>query len=354
MCILGVNLKDLVPESALTVISDLKELKGKVIAIDAYNALYQFLAAIRQPDGSPLKDSRGRITSHLSGLFYRTINFLEAGIKPVYVLDGKPPELKAKEIEERMKIREEAERKYREALAKGRLEEARTYAQASSRLTNDMVEDAKFLVTAMGLPWIQAPSEGEAQAAYVAAKGDAWASASQDYDSLLFGAPRLLRNLTVSGRRKLPRKNIYIEIKPEVINSIIMLRELGITREQLIDIAIFLGTDYNPGGVKGIGPKTALKLIKSYGSFDKAVKAVLGVRELGFDPEAIRKIFLNPNVTDGYEIKWSLPDEGKIMSLLVDEHDFSETRVRNAIERLKKAFKAGKAPSKGLEAWFKK
>jgi len=105
---LGVDLKDLIPEDIIIQIRDLRVLRGRVVAIDAYNALYQFLAAIRQPDGTPLLDSQGRITSHLSGLFYRTINLVEDGIKPVYVFDGKPPELKAKEIERRRAVKEEA------------------------------------------------------------------------------------------------------------------------------------------------------------------------------------------------------------------------------------------------------
>jgi len=203
---LGVDLKDLIPEDIIIQIRDLRVLRGRVVAIDAYNALYQFLAAIRQPDGTPLLDSQGRITSHLSGLFYRTINLVENGIKPVYVFDGKPPELKAKEIERRRAIKEEAVKKYEEAVRTGDLEAARRYAAIASKLTDSMVEDAKKLLDAMGIPWVQAPAEGEAQAAYMARVGDAYASASQDYDSLLFGSPRLIRNLTISGKRKLPRK----------------------------------------------------------------------------------------------------------------------------------------------------
>ncbi len=350
---MGVNLKDLIPEKAIKTI-ELKELRGKIIAIDAYNALYQFLAAIRQPDGTPLKDRFGRITSHLSGLFYRTINIMENGIKPVYVFDGKPPELKKMEIERRKKVKEEAVKKYEEALAKGDLESAKRYAQMSSKLTEPMVEDAKKLLTAMGIPWVQAPAEGEAQAAYMARKGDAYASASQDYDSLLFGTPRLVRNLTITGRRKLPRKNVYIEIKPELIELDILLKELGITREQLIDIAILLGTDYNPEGVKGVGPKTALKLIKTYGSIEKALKA-LPRHEFPVDPLKIKEYFLNPPVTDNYKLEWKEPDENAIIELLVREHDFSLERVKNALSRLKAAYREHiKSRQLGLDLWFKK
>ncbi len=351
---MGVNLKDLIPKEAVRVINDLSELRGKAVAIDAYNALYQFLAAIRQMDGTPLMDSKGRITSHLSGLFYRTINIMEAGIKPVYVFDGKPPELKEREIQERIRFREEAKKKWEEALTKGEIAEARKYAQATGRLTNEMVEDAKALLDAMGIPWVQAPSEGEAQAAHMAAKGDVWASASQDYDSLLFGAPRLLRNLTISGRRKLPRKDVYIEIKPELITLQEVLKELGISREQLIDIGILLGTDYNPEGVKGVGPKTALRLIKAHGDL-KAVLKTLPNALFPADPEKIKELFLKPEVTDDYRLEWREPDLERIREILVAEHDFSETRVTNAYERLRKAYREKiKGVSKGLDAWFKK
>ena len=348
---MGVNLKELIPkESRKTV--DLIELRGKTVSIDGYNALYQFLTAIRQPDGTPLMDSKGRITSHLSGLFYRTINLMEHGIKPVYVFDGKPPEIKAAEIARRKKVKEEAIKKYEEALAKGDLEAAKRYAQMASKLTEDMVEDAKKLLTAMGIPWVQAPAEGEAQAAYMAAKGDVWAAGSQDYDSLLFGAPRLIRNLTITGKRKLPRKDVYIEIKPEIILLDSVLEKLKISREQLIDIGILLGTDYNPEGVKGIGPKTALRLIKTYGSLEKAIKVIKA--EFPVDPLEIKKYFLNPPKTETYTIKWNEPDEKAVIEILVYEHDFSETRVKNALQRLLKAYRDHiKTRQLGLDMWFR-
>jgi len=349
---MGVNLKDLIPDDVKTIIDDLRSLRGKVISIDAYNALYQFLAAIRQPDGTPLMDSRGRITSHLNGLFYRTINFVEAGIKLVYVFDGQPPEIKYMEIERRRKIKEEAVKKYEEALKKGDLEAAKRYAQMSARLTEDMVADAKKLLDAMGIPWVQAPAEGEAQAAYMTAKGDCWATGSQDYDSLLFGSPRLIRNLTISGRRKLPRKDIYIEIKPEVIELAKLLKKLSLTREQLIAIGILVGTDYNPDGVKGIGPKKALQLVRTYRDIDKLFKAIPR-REFPVDPLKIFKYFMNPPHTDDYKLEWREPDEKAVIEILVEEHDFSIQRVKNALERYKKAYREHiKGVQKGLDLWF--
>ncbi|MGC8993036.1 MAG: flap endonuclease-1, partial [Thermoplasmata archaeon] len=298
---MGVDISDIIESREI----EMEDIRNKSIAIDGYNTLYQFLSIIRQPDGTPLMDEKGRITSHLSGLFYRTVNIMEAGIKPVYVFDGKPPELKQKTLEERNERRKISEEEWKKALDEGDVEKARLYAQASSRLTKEMVEDSKKLLDLMGVPWVQAPSEGEAQAAYMAIKGDVYASASQDYDSLLFGTPRLVRNLTITGKRKIPRKNVYKEIKPELIVLEEVLKNLGITREQLIDIGILIGTDFNEG-VKNIGPKKALKYIKEYGNIENLMKEKDIVIE---NLNEIRIIFLKPEVTDNYKIEWKDYDE---------------------------------------------
>lgn len=345
---MGVDLGDLVPKT----IVDLSSLRGKSVAIDAYNALYQFLAIIRQPNGTPLMDHAGRVTSHLSGLFYRTCNLLGLGIKPIYVFDGKPPALKEAEIKSRMRVKEEAIKKYDIALREGRIEEARKYAQMTAHLKDYMVEDAKRLLNLMGVPWVQAPSEGEAQAAHLARRGDADFCASQDYDSLLFGAPCLLRNLTISGRRKLPRKDVYVEVNLEIIELKRVLKELGITHEQLIDIGILVGTDYNPEGVKGIGPKTALKLIKVYGSLERALPTLKDA-EFPVEPAKIKEIFLHPNITDNYTVSWRTPDAEGVVEFLCGERDFSEDRVRKALEEAMKGMKEAKA-KRSLEEWFKR
>lgn len=343
---LGVNLRKLVPKT----IVDLKALSGKSIAIDAYNALYQFLAIIRQPDGTPLKDHSGRITSHLSGLFYRTANLIELGIKPIYVFDGEPPALKEAEIKRRTKLKEEALVKYEKAIQEGRIEEARMYAQATSTLKDYMAEDAKRLLGLMGVPWVQAPSEGEAQAAYLTKKGHANYCASQDYDSLLYGAPMLVRNVTISGRRKLPRKPVYVEIKPEVVELKRVLKELGITHEQLVDIGILIGTDYNPEGVKGIGPKKALTLIKTYGSLENLLPR-LKEAEFPVPPERIREIFLKPKVTDNYRLEWREPDVEGVVRFLCGERDFSESRVRKALGKIREGMLKLRGKTT-LERWF--
>jgi len=344
---LGVDLKDLVSRKEVT----LEALGGKSIAVDAFNALYQFLAIIRQPTGEPLMDRSRRITSHLSGLLYRNSNLMEKGIKLVYVFDGKPPSLKELEIKRRMKVKEEAVAKYEEALKRGDLVAARSYAQMTSHLKDAMVEDAKRLLGLLGIPTVQAPAEGEAQAAYMASKGDVWATASQDYDSLLFGAPRLVRNLTLTGRRKLPRKPTYIEISPELVDLNAVLSELGVGREQLIDIGILIGTDFNPEGVRGIGPKTALKILKEYGSLEKALPNLKDVGELGSQLPRIREIFLNPEVSADYKLEWRPPDNEGVVKFLCGERDFDEERVRNALEKAAAGFQETKS-KKTLDTWF--
>jgi len=342
---LGVDLGGIIEKKKI----GLEELQGKALAVDGYNALYQFLAIIRGGVGEPLTDRAGRVTSHLSGLFYRTVNLIERGIRVVYVFDGEPPAMKEMEIMRRTKIKEDASMRYEEAVRRGAIEEAKRYAQMTSKLKDEMVDDAKRLLSSMGVPWIQAPSEGEAQASYVVSKSDLWAVASQDYDSLIFGAPRLVRNLTVTGRRKLPRKNVYVEVEPELVQLRKVLVDLGLTMEQLIDLAILLGTDYNPGGFKGIGPKTALKLIREHGNLERVAENLPEART-SKELFAIREIFLKPKVADDYRIEWRKPDVEATVQFLCKERDFSEERVRNALERLLRGWETSSRAT--LERFF--
>lgn len=343
---MGVKLREIVPKRAIK----LEYLTGKTIAIDAYNAIYQFLSIIRQPNGTPLKDHTGKVTSHLSGLLYRTSKLLELGIKPIYVFDGAPPVLKSAEIKRRSKVKEKALIKYKKAIKEGKIEEARKYAQATSRLKDYMQEDSKRLLSLMGLPWIQAPSEGEAQAAYLTKKGEADYCASQDYDSLLFGAPKLIRNVTISGKRKLARRNSYINISPEIVELKKILTEYKITFEQLIDLSILIGTDFNPMGIKGLGPKTALKLIKEYGTFAKVLPHIKN-NQIQFDPKQIQEIFLNPKITDNYILKWKEVDINGVIDFLCREKDFSEERVSKALIKIQEGSKEIKEKTT-LEQWF--
>lgn len=331
---MGVQLGDIIPRNEI----ELRELSGKKIAVDAPNNLYQYLTIIRdRMTGEPLKDSKGRITSHLSGLFYRTANWIEIGIKPVFVFDGEPPEFKKRTLEKREELKEEAKEKWKEALKKG--EKAITYAQAAAVLTEEMIEGSKKLLDVLGVPWVQAESEGEAQCAFMCRKKDVDFSASQDFDSILFGSPRLVRNLSITGKRKLPRKEVYIEIKPEVIELEEALGSLGINLKQLIAIGILVGTDYNPGGVKGIGPKKALALVKE----NKTLKKVLEKVKWEFDVSAedILKFYEKPPVAKRYKLKWREPNREKIIEFMVEEHDFSRERVEKVIDRLMQRFRGG-------------
>ena len=334
---MGTKINELVKEVKRTITFD--NLLNKVIAIDAFNTLYQFLAIIRQQDGTPLKDYEGNVTSHLSGLFYRSINFLEHNIKPIYVFDGKPSELKLDTIKERQKIKEAATQKMIIAQDNEDLAEAKKYAQLTSKLDSSMIEESKKLITYFGLPVIEAKSEGEAQSAYLVEAGDAWACASQDYDTLLFGGERLLRNFAVSRSKKVKETSVTLDI--EYISLSKFLDNLKITREQLIEMGILIGTDFFPG-IKGIGQHKALELIKQYGSLKEIInnKVKVGKIEIDIEQEVIdqiKDIFLYPNIEKSYpKIKWEKMDYEKIEELLIEQHNFSEQRVKNALERLKK------------------
>ena len=340
---MGLNLKDLVIREKTT----LEAFSNKIIAIDAYNAIYQFLASIRGPDGLQLTDSEGRITSHLSGLLYRNVNFLSLGIKPVYVFDGKPPSLKTAEIERRKQIKKDATIKYEKAISEGNLEDARKYAQQTTSMKDGMVKESKEFLTYFGIPFIEAPSEGEATAAHLTNTGQAYASASQDYDSILCGAKRLVRNFTSSGRRKIPNRNTYIYIVPEIFETKKTLESIKMSREELIDIGILIGTDFNPNGFERIGPKTALKLIKQHKRLEDIPQIQEQLNEIKF--EQIRKIFLNPEVANVDEIKFNEVDYEGIANYLVKERSFSEDRIQSTLNRLKKALEK---KSQNLDQWF--
>jgi flap endonuclease-1 len=344
---MGVKFGDLVEPKKIT----LEELSNKTIAFDGHNILYQFLAIIRGQAGEPLKDSSGQVTSHLSGLLYRNSNLMEAGIRIVYIFDGKPHTFKKEVLIARHEVRTEAKTRYVRALEEGDREAARRFGQQAVVASTDIVKDAKNLLSLMGLPWIQAPSEGEAQAAYMTAKNVVWATASQDFDSILYGAPRLVRNLSISGRRKLPKKNVFIKIEPEIIEYQKLLTDLQLTKEQLIDVALLIGTDYNPNGIKGIGPKTAIKLIKNYGDLKSALTQ-LPKAEFPHPIEEIKELFLKPEVTYEYKLEWKKPDSAGILAYLCGEHNFSRDRVLQAIEKMEKSY-ISTSKSTTLDKWFK-
>lgn len=338
---MGTDIGDLLQKRKI----ELSDLTNQVVAIDAFNTLHQFLSIIRQRDGNPLVNSRGKVTSHLSGLLYRTASLIEVGIKPVFIFDGKPPDLKSETLNRRKEVRESSLEKWENAKVEGDLEAAYKYAQASSKVDQEIVEDSKYLLSIMGIPWIQAPCEGEAQAAHMVLKKDADYVASQDYDSFLFGAPTVIRSLAVTGKRKLPGKHVYVDVELELIELEETLGVLGINREQLIDIAICVGTDFNKG-LEKVGPKTALKLIKKHGDIHAVLREKgVEIKEL----DRIRELFTHPDVTDDYEIKWGKPDSEKLIKFLCEENDFSVDRVKKAVERLKVV---SRGRQQTLDQWF--
>lgn len=328
---MGVKFKDIMSPEEI----QFDDLDGKVVAIDAANVIYQFLSSIRQYDGTPLKDQNGRITSHFSGILYRTSSLIEKGIKPVYVFDGKSSALKKETQEKRKEIKDESEKKWKEALDEGRVEDARKFAVRSSRMSPEIVEGSKKLIKLMGIPYVQARGEGEAQASYMVSLGDAWCVASQDYDCMLFGAPRMVKNLTISGSQN----------NPELIELEKVLNNLDITREQLVDMAIMVGTDFNKG-IKGIGAKKGLKLIKEYGDIYHVLES-LDIK-LDVDAQILREMFLNHDVDSNYQLKWEKADKRGIVDFLCGQHDFSEDRVLSAVDKLKKL----ESTQSSLEKWF--
>lgn len=328
---MGVKLKDIISAEKIR----LDDLRGRTVAVDAANSIYQFLSSIRQRDGTPLMDSEGRVTSHLSGILYRTAAVMERDIRVAYVFDGKSHHLKGETVTRRIETRKKSEVEWKRALEEGDIERARKYAVRSSRMSQDIVESSKRLLELLGIPYVQAPGEGEAQASFIVRRGDAWAVASQDYDCLLFGAPRVVRNLTLSGKLE----------EPEIIELESALRNLSITHEQLVDLALLVGTDFNDG-IKGIGARRGLKLIKEKGDVFSVIEEVDG--DIGGDPQVLRGIFLEPDVTGDYELKWRKPDRDGVIEFLCGEHGFSEERVMAALKKIEGA----SFTQKSLEDWF--
>ncbi|MBW2999830.1 flap endonuclease-1 [Candidatus Woesearchaeota archaeon] len=328
----------------------IEDLRNKTLAVDTYNLLYQFLSSIRQRDGSYLTDSKGRVTSHLTGLFNRITRLMTYNMKFIFCFDGEVPELKEKERERRKELKIDAEKKFKKAAKKEDLEEMKKYAARTTRLTSEMIEDAKELINALGQCIVDAPSEGEAQASYIVKKGDADFVLSQDADCFMFDAPKLVKNLTISGKRKKPGAIAYDEVMPEIIEMKNVLKELKLEHEQLIVLGILVGTDYNVGGIKGVGPKKALGLIKKYKhDYDKLFKEAKWNKFFDFSWKDVFDLIKHMKITDKYELKWKPIDKKKVIKVLVEEHDFSKERVEKALERLEES---SDKTQKGLGEYF--
>ena len=343
---MGVQISEIIPRKEI----EISDLNGKIVAIDAFNTLYQFLTTIRQPDGTPLMNRQGKITSHLSGLFYRNINLLQEGVKPVYVFDGKSPELKQAEIERRKEVKRIAEQKYEEAKLKKDIEEMKKYGGRFVKITDEIIEESKKLLIAMGIPVIQSPGEGEAEAATLARAKKVWAAASQDYDALLYGTPYLVRNLT-SARRRKTAAGIYIDIKLELIEFQDVLNKLQIDKDQLICLAILVGTDYNPGGIKGLGQKRALEIVQKYKYPVEIFKYFENNSKynLIFNWQEIFKQFHEYESSYDEDIQFKKVDKVKVTEILLS-NDFSENRIDSGLQRLEKIEEGKK--QKGLGDFF--
>ena len=324
---MGLQIGNIIPRRGI----EIGDLKGKLLAVDAFNTIYQFLSTIRQPDGTPLMDSKERVTSHLSGLFYRNINLLKQGLKLVYVFDGQAPKLKAGTHERRQENKDKAFEKYEKAKEKEDVEEMGKYAKQLVSLDDDKIKESKELLEALGIAVIQAPGEGEAEASFLSQKKEVYAVASQDYDSLLFGAPILIQNLTLARKRK--TISGYVAIGPELIELEKVLNGLQIDLDQLICLGILSGTDYNPGGIKGIGPKKALNLVKQKKAPALIFKEFEG--QMDFNWQEVFELFKKPDVRPE-EIKFPKINEEKIREILL-EHDFSEQRIESGLEKLRDA-----------------
>lgn len=316
------------------------ELKGKTLAVDAFNAIYQFLTTIRQPDGTPLKDSNNNITSHLSGLFYRNTALLAEGIKLIYVFDGEAPELKRQTWENRAEAKQQAKEKYEKAIEEEDIEAMGKYARTDTSLDEQKINESKELLEAMGIAVVQAPGEGEAQASYLAKNKDVYAVSSQDFDCLMFEAPLLIQNLSLSRKRK--TISGYKEVFPQIIILKDVLKELDINQEQLICLGILCGTDYNPGGVKGLGPKKSLKIVQEYKTKENIFKAIQEdekfekYREfIDFDWKEIYEEIKNPKIDKGVKIEFPKIDPDKIQEILL-KYEFSKNRIDSQLDKLEK------------------
>lgn len=330
---MGVAIKELLYHTETSI----EQLQGKIIAVDAMNMLYQFLTTIRQHDGTPLKDHNGNITSHLTGLFSRVTKLMEKGLKLVFVFDGQMPELKLEERKRRDKLKIKALEAYKKAEDEKDIAGMKKYAGRSTRITKEIIEESKDLLRALGIPVVQAPSEGEAQAAFMVSKGDCDLVASQDIDCMIYGAPKVVRNLSLSQRKKKINALTYKSVLPELMVLDKVLKELDLSLDQLRVLSILVGTDFNIGGIKGVGPKKGLNLVKKHGEdFDSLFKEVNFSESFPVGWKAIFDTIKYIPTSSDYELKWLNIDSEKVIDILVSKHDFSKERVVDKLDYLEK------------------
>ena len=344
---MGIAFKDLLIAKEINI----DYLQNKIVAVDTNNLLYQFLTTIRSRDGTVLTDSQGHTTSHLVGMFSRTTSLMQKGIKFIFVFDGEYPALKKKEQERRYEIKKEAQQAYEVAKEREDIDAMKKYASRTAYLTAEMKQEAKELISALGFPVVDAPSEGEAQVAELVKEGKAYAAVSQDYDTLLYSTPFLIRNLSIAGKRKKSNTLAYTTVEPEMLSLSDNLNALGIDKEQLIALAMLIGTDYNYGGIHGIGPKKALKLVKEHGhKFDEMFNSVKWSESFSVSWKEVYDTFLHLPVQKNLKIEYSELNQERLYMLLCDKHDFSRERVDSAFGKLADVAKDKK--QKGLGEFF--
>jgi flap endonuclease-1 len=329
---MGVAIKDILDYDIIK----LQSLNSKSIAIDTFNMLYQFLASIRQQNGEQLKDNSGNITSHLRGLFSRLCYFKKNNIKAVFIFDGKAPDLKEATRKLRSEKKEKAKRDLEKAKEGGNEYEIAKFSKAINYLDSKMIEDSKKLIALFGFPIVNAPSEGEAQASKMCSDKLVYSASSQDFDSLLFSTPTLIRNLSISAKRKVPGTSIYKDTEIEFYNLEKNLKRLGITQQDLIVIGMLCGTDFNPKGIPRIGPKKALKIVIE--NTDKTYKELfekLNWSEFfDFDWLEVFEIFDKPNVIKVEKIIFSQIKKEEI-KIFLKKFDFDEFSIQRSLDNVK-------------------
>jgi len=322
---MGSPISDFVVRDDLTLdeIGDYGESDSKTAAVDAYTWMYQFLHKIRDYEsGEPLTDSEGRITSHLSGLYYRTTNLLEAGIRPVFVFEGGYPELKEEEIQSRRESRDRAQREYEVAREVGDSDRMESLEIRRRGVSDEMVQTAVDLIDALGCPSIVPPSEADAQCARMCREGDVDFVISSDYDTLLFGSPNLLQNLSSDGG--------------ELISLSRSMEENDLSYTEFVWTGILLGNDYNDSPY-GVGPQTTREWVSECDSFGELLDRAED-KDSDIDRERMRatyRLYTQPPVDLDLEWDdWTRPSEDRVREILVDRHEFSEGRVLSSLESI--------------------
>lgn len=295
--------------------------QGKKIAIDISILIYQVVIAIRNT-GSDLTNDKGDVTSHILGIFNKTLSFLERGIIPIYIFDGKPPNLKKKILEARNIIRKKALEKYSDAQTEA---EKIKYFKRSVYITKKQIDECQELLQLMGIPYIEAPEEADSQLAYLCKENLVYAVLTEDMDILTFGSPRIIRNLTNN-------KKIPIEIELDKV-----LNRLSLTHEQFIELCILFGCDY----CSSLSDIKQLEVYNTYLNNKSIEKTIFELRSKGYyvsniDYQEAKQYFINLSYETVNESQLVLkqPNVNKLIEVLVDRYGLIRYKVINKLRKL--------------------